>query len=148
MMTAAKKMAEMSLPALRQSTAPVSTLVDCIKTGLDRNEALLVVVTDDTWEALLMELEQVGILAMELMGRGQLVYIDAEKIAKAVIPKGIPNRLIFNGLVDFAISGLRSKFNGLRCYGELNDVLCARGQGTDAATLQTYWTDYVESRCK
>jgi hypothetical protein len=129
------------------SPAPLApSLAEYLKTGLAKNEGLLVIATDTTWEALLMELEKSDILAMELMGRGQLVYLNAEKVARAVVPAAGPCYQAFTGVVDSALRRLQGKFKGLRCYGELKEVLCEKGQAAEAVILESFWQEYIASR--
>jgi len=107
-------------------------------TGFQRGEALLVVATPEHRELLTLKLEQGGVNIREATMASRLVLLDAAQTLDKFMRKNTPSRIAFDEVVGTQVARLAE--HGRVCiYGEMVDVLAARGLYKAAYQLEVLW---------
>ncbi|HVE54929.1 MAG TPA: MEDS domain-containing protein [Ramlibacter sp.] len=75
--------------------------------------------------------------------RGRLVLLDAEETLSQFCVDGRPDAAMFRVVVGEAIAALRAPGRRIAAYGDMVDVLCQRGQYTEAIRLEAMWDELL-----
>jgi len=116
--------------------------------GFDRSEPGLVVATPRHAALFAEELAQLGWDEARLEASSLLEERDAEATLAAFQVGGRISASRFEDVVGGLLDGIGRRFPGrhIRVYGEMVDVLCARGDRDAAAELEELWTRLLERR--
>jgi len=103
-----------------------------------RGEPLLVVATPEHRELLTRKLHEAGLKIDEAIAARRLVMLDAAQTLDKFMRQDVPNPIAFDEVVGSLVAGLS---NGQRVciYGEMVDVLVARGHYRAAHQLEELW---------
>jgi len=107
-------------------------------TGFRRGEPLLVVATPEHRELLTLKLEQGGMNIREATLASRLVVLDAAQTLDKFMRQNSPSRIAFDEVIGTMVARLAQQ--GRVCiYGEMVDVLAARGLFKAAYQLEVLW---------
>jgi hypothetical protein len=137
-------------PALRPSEHHVQlfdsskslaeTVSAFLRAGFDRGEPLLIVATPVHRDMLGQRLEAGGINLREAQLAGRLVMLDAGLTLDKFMRQDTPSPIAFEEVVGSLVAGLAN--GGRICiYGEMVDVLAARGNYRGACQLEELWNN-------
>ncbi len=117
-----------------------------IETGLQRNEAVVMIVTDSHREALLCRLRDHNIHVETVIAQGQLIILDAHETLYAFMLNGAPDFPKFRGTIGQLLDNIveESKFTKIRAYGEMVDILWRQGNLNAAIQLEEFWNDLLK----
>lgn len=106
--------------------------------GLSRDENAMIVATPDHRELLSRRLADLGWNVHRLVAANRLVVADAAQTLRTFMRNDIPSPIAFDEVVGTMVERLA---NGKRVwiYGEMVDVLAARGNLRAAAMLEEMW---------
>ena len=106
--------------------------------GLERNENILVVASPEHRELLARRLEEAGWNARKLIAANRMVIADAVRTLDKFMRQDTPSPIAFDEVVGTLV---RQLANGKRLwiYGEMVDVLAARGNLRGAQQLEELW---------
>ena len=115
--------------------------------GLLRGAPAVVIVAADRRDLFCTRLSQMGIDLVRATGSRQLVMLDAEETLERLLVDGAPNEAHFREVIAAQIAGLIEIWrpSRLHAYGDMVDVLFARGQQDAAIGLEALW-DELASR--
>ncbi|WP_163557994.1 EAL domain-containing protein [Halomonas sp. NO4] len=105
--------------------------------GVSAGERLLMLLTPPRRRAVLARLEAWGLDTAAAEASGQLVVRDAESLLEAIMDGDMPDEARFNRHVLAEVESAGAQ--PTRAFGELVDVLCARGQSRAAVYLESLW---------
>jgi hypothetical protein len=109
--------------------------------GFRRNDTLVVVMDEQRWYAVAMRLSVLGAPIDEALASGQLTVRDAVNTLKLFMRKGRPNPDLFEEMIGGLIRERAVRGAPLRVYGEMVNVLAARGDYRAAEELEDLWND-------
>jgi KaiC/GvpD/RAD55 family RecA-like ATPase len=106
--------------------------------GFNRQEPLLIVATPEHRELLTRKLEEAGLHVREAERASRLVVLDAAQTLNKFMRQDLPSAAAFDEVVGSLVAQLS---NGRRVciYGEMVDVLAARGNYKAAYQLEEMW---------
>lgn len=104
--------------------------------GLSAGERLLMLLTPPRRRDVLARLEAWGLDTAAAEASGQLVVYDAETLLEMIMDGDMPDEALFNRHV---LAEVEACPGPTRAFGELVDVLCARGQARAAVYLESLW---------
>jgi hypothetical protein len=117
-------------------------LIDRVATFLCENLVLdrpvLVVATEPHWQAFAVALRAMGVDPDAKSDAGLLVFLDAVTVRDQLLIDGRIEWRRFDQIVGEAVRNLRMR-GPLRIYGEVVDILWARGQRDIAVGLEGLW---------
>jgi hypothetical protein len=128
--------------------ALADVMAEYLARGFDCGEPAVVVATHAHWSACAAALNRRGWSAARL-GRSDLLFLaDAKAVMAAVLVDGMPDRNRFDDVVGGLVSAAEERFPGrpIRAFGDMVDVLCARGNRRAAAALEGLWNDLLRRR--
>jgi hypothetical protein len=129
---------EHHLQLFDSSKSLAETVTRYLMAGFARGEALLIVATPQHRELLARRLEESGLNVAQAAVASRLVILDAEQVLDKFMRHGTPNRIAFDEVVGTQVARLAE--HGRVCiYGEMVDVLAARGQYKAAYQLEVLW---------
>ena len=106
--------------------------------GFRRGEPLLLAVTPEHRELLARKLEDAGVSVHEAIMASRLVIVDASQTLAKFMRQDVPSRIAFDEVVGTLVARLAEQ--GRVCiYGEMVNVLAARGQYKAAYQLEVLW---------
>jgi phosphatidylglycerophosphatase A len=106
--------------------------------GFHRGEPLLIAATPEHRELLTRHLEAAGINIREAVMASRLVIVDAAQTLEKFMRNDVPSRIAFDEVVGTLVARLAEQ--GRVCiYGEMVDVLAARGLLKAAYQLEVLW---------
>jgi hypothetical protein len=131
---------EHHLQLFDSSKSLAETVAAFLMAGFNRGEPLLVVATPEHRELLTRKLEEAGLNTREAALASRLVVLDASQTLDTFMRQDAPNAAAFDEVVGSLVARLA---NGRRVciYGEMVDVLAARGNLKAAHQLEELWND-------
>lgn len=120
------------------SRSLADTVAGFLLAGFHRGEPLLIVATPEHREMLSIKLLEAGVNLREATAANRLVILDAVQTLDKFMRKDYPSPIAFDEVVGTLVAGLSS---GKRVcvYGEMVDVLAARGNYKGAQLLEELW---------
>jgi len=114
--------------------------------GLERNENVLVVATPEHRQLLTHRLDEAGWNGRKLIAANRMVVADAVQTLEKFMRKDTPSPIAFDEVVGTLV---RQLSNGKRLwiYGEMVDVLAARGNLRAAQQLEEMWNLLGQREC-
>ena len=114
--------------------------------GFERGENLLVVATPEHRELLSKRLEEAGLNVRDAVAANRFVMLDAVQTMDKFMRQDAPNAIAFDEVVGTLVQRLA---NGRRVwiYGEMVDVLAARGNLKGAQQLEDLWNVLGRREC-
>jgi len=129
---------EHHLQLFDSSKSLAETVSAFLMTGFRRGEPLLVVATPEHRELLTRKLEQGGMNIREATLASRLVVLDAAQTLDKFMRQNSPSRIAFDEVIGTMVARLAQQ--GRVCiYGEMVDVLAARGLFKAAYQLEVLW---------
>jgi len=114
--------------------------------GLERGEAVILVVTPAHARELTERLTRQGLDPASACDSGHLVFVDSVATMAEYTRGGVPDLQGLKSSVDRLIAGLPAeRQGGLRIYGELVDLLWQAGYTDAAIQLEGFWEAYYSS---
>lgn len=129
---------EHHLQLFDSSKSLAETVSVFLRTGFDRGETLLIVATPQHCEMLSRRLEDTGLNMREAQLAARVTILDAEQTLNKFMRQDVPSRIAFEEVVGSVITRLGDG-RRLRIYGEMVDVLAARGNYKGAMQLEELW---------
>jgi hypothetical protein len=122
------------------SRSLADTIAAFLIAGFRRGEALLIVATPQHRELLARKLADIGLSVHEAIAANRLVILDAVQTLDKFMRRDTPSPIAFDEVVGSLVARLS---NGERVciYGEMVDVLAARGNYKGAQLLEELWND-------
>jgi MEDS: MEthanogen/methylotroph, DcmR Sensory domain len=116
--------------------------------GFERGQPAVVIATAEHREAFARELAARGWSDAKLDTYRLALYADAEKTLDAILVDGRPSEARFEDVAGSVLDRAAELFPGRRprAFGEMVDVLCARGQLDAAAELEEIWNRFGRTR--
>lgn len=119
-----------------------------VAAGLADGDPALVVVTPENWERFAVALVGCGWDAKKAARDGLLEVADADSVLDSIMVDASPDAALFEqvvgGLVDDV--GARRPERTVRVFGEMVDLLCARGRLAGALELEELWNGLAAAR--
>jgi hypothetical protein len=107
--------------------------------GLTEGDTVLVVSSAERWAGITDRLIERGVSTADAEATGQLVSLDAQELLQKFMKNQRPEPRLFEESVGATVRGLASRAAPLRIYGEMVDVLAARGEYRAAHELEELW---------
>ncbi len=114
--------------------------------GLERHDNVLVVATPEHRELLTRRLDEAGWNARELVAANRMVIADAVQTLDKFMRRDMPNPIAFDEVIGTLVRQLADG-KRLWIYGEMVDVLAARGHLRAAQLLEDMWNRLGEREC-
>lgn len=129
---------EHHLQLFDSSKSLAETVAGFLMAGFNRQEALLIVATPEHRELLTRKLEDAGVNIRAAERASRVVILDAAQTLNKFMRQDAPNAAAFDEVVGSLVAQLA---NGRRVciYGEMVDVLAARGNYKAAYQLEEMW---------
>ena len=137
---------EHHLQLFDSSKSLAETVAAYLMAGLNRGEPLLVVATPEHRDLLGKKLEAAGLNVRNAMISSRLTMLDAAQLLDKFMRQDTPNAVAFDEVVGTLVGRIA---NGRRVciYGEMVDVLAARGNYKGAYQLEQLWNDLGRREC-
>lgn len=131
---------EHHLQLFDSSKSLAETVAGFLMAGFNRGEPLLIVATPEHRELLTKKLEEAGLNVRNAMISSRLTVLDAAQTLDKFMRQDAPNPVAFDEVVGTLVGRIA---NGRRVciYGEMVDVLAARGNYKGAHQLEELWND-------
>lgn len=106
--------------------------------GLRAGEAVVLIGTDAHQRAVRRALVSNGLDPDAAVRRGQLTAMDVHKVVAAVLVEGRLDSARLEALASETLAKLRgdARFSGVRCWGEISNVMRAQGNTRDALAAE------------
>lgn len=129
---------EHHLQLFDSSKSLAETVSAFLMAGFERGESLLVVATPEHRELLARRLVESGLNVREAEVAKRLVMLDAAQTLDKFMRQNVANPIAFDEIVGTLVAQL-SNGQRLCIYGEMVDVLAARGNYKGAQQLEELW---------
>ena len=130
---------EHSLQLFDSSKSMAESVASFLLAGFRRGEPLLVVATPKHRELIAQKLEQAGVDIHQALMASRLLMLDAAQTVDKFMRQDLPSRIAFDEIVGTLVAQL-AKQGRLCIYGEMVDVLVARGLYKAAYLLEVLWS--------
>ena len=117
--------------------------------GFEAGEPGVLIATGPHRARFKAELATAGWPAARIDRAGLLVVADAEETLETFLgDDGFPSASAFEAVVGTLLDGVAERFPGkhVRAFGEMVDILCARGENEAAVSLEELWNSLTRSR--
>jgi phosphatidylglycerophosphatase A len=133
------RISEHSVQLFDSSKSMAESVASFLLAGFRRGEPLLVVATPEHRERITQKLEEAGVNVHQATMASRLVMLDAAQTVAKFMRQDLPNRIAFDEIVGTLVAQLANQ--GRLCiYGEMVDVLAARGLYKAAYQLEVFWS--------
>lgn len=124
-----------------------ATVAEYFAAGLEAGQPGLVVATPALRSRLAERLEEAGWGTDRLEGSGLLATADAQETLDRFMRDGRPSAPAFFDGVGRELDALAQRFPAQpRVFGEMVDLLCARGESDAATELELLWNAFARAR--
>ena len=110
-----------------------------VREGLIRGEVVLLVITEEHWDAVVRRLHAAHVPVKATQSTGQLVVRDAFGAMLLFRRDGRLDRHLFERTAGSLVRRLKNAGNRVRIYGEMVDLLVSEGDYRGAAELEEFW---------
>jgi hypothetical protein len=128
------------------SKSLADTVAQFLANGLERNENVLMVATPDHRELLTRRLADLGWTVRTLVAANRMVVLDAGQTLDKFMRQDTPSPVAFDEVVGSLVHRLADG-KRLWIYGEMVDVLAARGNYRGAEALEEIWNLLGQREC-
>lgn len=128
-----------NLQLFDSSKSMAESVSSFLMAGFRRGEPLLVVATPEHRELITQKLEEAGVNIRQAVMASRLVMLDAAQTLEKFMRQDLPSRIAFDEIAGTLVAQL-AKQGRLCIYGEMVDVLAARGQYKAAYQLEVLWS--------
>jgi hypothetical protein len=128
-----------SVQLFDSSESLADAVADFMLTGASGGEKLLMVLTPEHWAVVAPALEAKGYPVADAIAQGRLTVLDAAASLSAITRNHVPDAHLFDVRVGALVRQLAAASTRLRVYGEMVDLLAARGDFTAAESLEDLW---------
>jgi hypothetical protein len=125
---------EHALQLYQEENCLLGALADFAAAGLRLEEGVIVIGSRPRWQLLLERLRTSGVDAGAHVLRGQLRPLGTHALRSS-----LANRQKFNELLSGALSLARARYERVRVFSELTDVLWREGDRANARVVERYW---------
>ena len=125
---------EHALQLYQEESCLLDALAEFVAAGLRLEEGVVIIGSTPRWELLLERLRTSSSDPRAHVLRGQLRLLGTH-----LLRISIANRQHFNELVGGALSLARARFERVRVFSELTDVLWREGDRANARLVERYW---------
>lgn len=122
----------------------VEALKYFVRTGLADGEGVVVFATQRHWAACVRALAADNISVDIAESRGQLAVLDAQTALSAFMVDGMPDWKAFQDVIGTVINLTRRRYQRLRAFGEMMDLLWQRGERKAALRLEELWGNLLK----
>jgi hypothetical protein len=137
---------EHSVQFFDSSKSLVDTVSMFLVNGLERGENVLLVSTPEHRELLARRLDENGWTVRTLIAANRLVILDAQQTLDKFMRQDVPSPVAFDEVVGATVHRLADG-KRLWIYGEMVDVLAARGNYRGAQQLEEMWNLLGQREC-
>jgi hypothetical protein len=123
----------------------VSAVSSYLCRGVARGAVLLVVACPEHWLPVSTRMRADGCQVDDLIARGRLVVLDAASTLAVLMDRGRPSPDRFEVQVSALMRRLWTVSGDVWAYGELVDLLAARGEYQAAQHLEAQWNQLHET---
>lgn len=116
----------------------LSSLTTYLAEGWSGGGVGLVIATPEHREGLRQELSRHGL--DDVLGGGRLIELDAEDTLSLFVRNGSPDQALFEETVGSLVKEVAGQ-GAVHAFGEMVDVLWARGDVVGALKLESLWAD-------
>jgi len=104
--------------------------------ALSNGEGIILVPTLTHWNAIRPRLEAEGVNVQAARERGQLTVVDADELLPRFIRDAMPDSPVFLGLAADVIGQTRGRYQKVRWWGEMVNVLWEHGDAAASMNLE------------
>jgi len=142
----AESASEHTVQLFDSSKSLADSVAQFLVTGLERGENVLFVATPEHRELLTKRLADLGWSVRTLIAANRMVVLDAAQTLDKFMRQDTPSPVAFDEVVGSLVHRLA---NGKRLwiYGEMVDVLAARGNYRAAQQLEETWNALGQREC-
>jgi hypothetical protein len=116
-------------------------VADYFGRGLMRGDTMLAVMDEGRWYGVVMRLSARGLPVDEALRFGHLTVRNARATLNKFMVRDRPHPGLFAASVGTLVSELAAFRRPVRIYGEMVDVLAARGEYNAASELEELWNE-------
>lgn len=128
------------------SKSLAETVADFLWMGLDRGNNLLLVVTPQHRHLLTKRLEALGLNVHEAIAANRMIVLDASDTLDKFMRQDSPSPVAFEEVIGTTVRRLCDR-GRVWIYGEMVDVLAAKGNYKGAHALEELWNILGEREC-
>jgi hypothetical protein len=128
------------------SKSLADTVAAFLLAGFARGESILIVATPEHRELLARRFRESGLNPRDAIAANRLVILDASQTLDKFMRKDTPGAAAFDEVVGTIIEQL-SNDKRVCIYGEMVDLLVARGNYNGAQQLEELWNDLGRREC-
>lgn len=139
-------LAEHAVQLYQDERMLVESVSDFFAAGLRAHEGVVMIGSMPRWEAVLARLRAGGIDPHDPVLHGQLRRFSAKAILTSFMGPGPPDRLAFKKAIGGALALASMRFEQLRVFGEMTDILWRGGERESAFELERFWVELMRER--
>ncbi|MES2365301.1 MAG: MEDS domain-containing protein [Pseudomonadota bacterium] len=119
----------------------IETVTHFARTGLNNDEAVIVITTPARRKAIISSLELGGDRILDYKNQGQIRFFDAEILLSSFMVEGMPEWEPFFKNVGPILQVMQANYKKIRAYGDMVNILWQNKQHDAAIQLEKFWND-------
>ncbi|MHB1246050.1 MAG: MEDS domain-containing protein [Sulfuriferula sp.] len=124
----------------------VETVTHYVRTGLNNDEAVIVITTPARRKAIIASMEPGEDPILGQKNQGQLRFFDAEILLSTFMIDGMPEWEPFFKHIGHIIQVMQLNHKKIRTYGDMVNILWQNKQHDAAILLEKFWNDLSEQQ--
>ena len=146
-LTTVSNTSEHTVQLFDSSKSLVESVVPFLIGGLERNENALMVATPEHRDMIARQMGEAGWNLRNLIAANRMVVLDAAQTLDKFMRHDTPSRIAFEEMVGTLVRQLAGNGKRVWIYGEMVDVLAARGNYRGAQQLEEIWNVLGRREC-
>jgi hypothetical protein len=124
----------------------LDTLEDFVSSGIDENECVILIATEDHLNAIEERLAKQDIVVDDIKATGQYLPLDAEEVLSTFMINGWPDDRLFEKEIGGLLSRVSGETRPVRAFGEMVALLCEQRNYGATVRLEYLWSEMCEKR--
>jgi signal transduction histidine kinase len=128
----------------KRSEYLADTVAEFIQPGLGKRDGIVILATQEHWQALQEILLQKNSVFAECLREQRLIFWDVHEVLQRIIGRDGLNKAVFMSFMQSVLLQMKDYAN-VRVYAELVDLLYINGRVSDAIFLKKFWNELLRN---
>lgn len=124
----------------------IKTVINFVAPALLCGEGVILIASQAHIRILKSSLQELQLKPQEFIQSGQLVMLEAEETLNQIMCHGQIDSNKFNTVVGALLTEMESRFDTIKAFGEMVNILWRQGQHIAALELEKVWNNCLENK--
>ena len=124
----------------------IKTVINFVAPALLCGEGVILIATQAHLRIVNSSLQELQLKPQEFIQKGQLIMLDAEETLNQIMSHDQIDSIQFDTLVGGLLNEMESRFDTIKAFGEMVNILWQQGHHNVALALEKIWNSCLENK--